>query len=219
MIASIKGKLAYAGTDFAVVDVGGIGFHVNLPLRVRQSLPAVGEDISLCTHMLVREDDISLYGFRSPEEREFFLRLLSVSGVGPKVALAVISAMAFPAFRAAVLSEDIQALTRISGVGNKLARRLVVELKDKLSRGAGADREAAILDAGDSGPEGDAIRALMGLGYTSAEAARAVSEAKSGLAGGGEAIETVEAGGGPGTGALSAEVLIKEALKAIARKK
>ncbi|HHV62030.1 MAG TPA: Holliday junction branch migration protein RuvA [Firmicutes bacterium] len=216
MIASITGKLTYIGTDFAVIDVGGIGFRINLPLRLRQALPAVGVEISLYTHMLVREDDISLYGFGSPEEREFFLLLLSVSGVGPKVALAVVSAMPLSAFRTAVLSEDISALTSISGVGNKLARRLVVELKDKLSRGPGAERETGIFDVGDSGPEGDAIRGLMGLGYTSSEAARAVSEAKSELAGGGRAAG---ANGGPGDEVLSAEVLIREALKVIARKR
>lgn len=199
MIAYLRGSLARAGTDEAVIEVGGVGYLVHIPLSTREKLPQVGQEVKLFTYMHVREDAISLFGFATPEDQNLFVTLLTVSGVGPKVALSVVSSISVDGFKAAVLNEDTAALTRISGIGKKVAARIIVELRDRLgARGSGLEPQYSFSELS-GGPEGEAVQALMALGYTYVEASRAVTQAKS--------------SSGEGAGV---EMLIRNALRSVA---
>jgi Holliday junction DNA helicase RuvA len=169
MIATLQGTLEYRGTDSVIVNVGGIGFHVYVPSSTLSQLRAIGGKVSLYTHLYLREDNVSLYGFASNEELALFKNFISVSGVGPKVALALLSALNPQQLAMAITSGNTELISQVPGVGKKMASRLVVELRGKLER---EWKEAALPLA----PENtDAIAALTSLGYSLREATQAVS--------------------------------------------
>lgn len=177
MISFIKGKLADIQAGSVIIEVGGIGYKVQVPLSLQYRLPAMGSEIMLHTSLVVREDGFYLYGFQSENELAFFLKLLNVSGVGPKGALAVLSIYTPGELGRAIAGEDTASLTRVPGIGKKTAARIVLELKDKVSDlfDSADPRNIAI------GRENDALEALEALGYSAVEARRAVKEAQAGL--------------------------------------
>ncbi|MCL6634288.1 MAG: Holliday junction branch migration protein RuvA [Peptococcaceae bacterium] len=173
MIAFIRGKLADVQAGSVVLDAGGIGYRVHVPLSLLHRLPAPGNEVTLHTHLAVREDGFTLYGFWEQAELDFFLKLLSVSGVGPKGALAVLTIFPPAELGRIIASGDAASLTRVPGVGKKTAGRIILELKDRVG-GPAAAQEAGH-DGG--GPAVDAVEALEALGYSAAEARKAVREA------------------------------------------
>ncbi len=170
MIATLEGILEYRDNDSIIVNVGGIGFRVYVPSSTLSQLGAVKGKVSLYTHLHVREDNISLYGFASSEELALFKNLISVSGIGSKSALAILSALNPEQLVMAITSGDIDFLSQAPGIGKKMASRLVVELKGKLEK---EWKEVALPLAPESA---DVIAALTGLGYSLAEATKAISK-------------------------------------------
>ena len=176
MFDFIRGTLEEKGTDYAVVCVGGIGFHLNISLQTAGAL-STGSEVKVYTYMCVREDDISLYGFATAEEKSVFMMLISVSGVGPKVALAILSGITPGAFGTAVVRGDYKQLNKIKGVGSKTAQRIVLELKDKIGKEMKLSEEEEFdlpSVPGDADTDNEAVEALMVLGYTAKEASSAV---------------------------------------------
>ena len=180
MIASIQGTLESVGPLQVVIEVGGFGYEVNIPVTTAERLPLPGKPVKLHTLAVYREDSQTLYGFATAEERDFFrLMIEHVTGVGPKVALGILSRLSLPLLRSAIRTGDIATLAQSPGIGRKIAERLVVELKAKL----GADSAAPAADLGGeaaapaSSPQGDAVAALMALGYKAADADQAVRRA------------------------------------------
>jgi Holliday junction DNA helicase RuvA len=172
MIGFLRGKLLEALPTQVVLEVNGVGYEVLIPLSSYDKLPQPGQEVKLLTHLAVREDAHTLYGFMTAPERELFRLLIdTVSGIGPKIALNVLSGISVSAFRGAVANSDIKALSQISGVGKKTAERIVVELKDKI--GAAGAWEAASEQRALS-PEdqrvNDGVLALMALGFRQVEA-------------------------------------------------
>lgn len=171
MIASLKGKLELLGGDWAVVNVGGIvGLQVFMTTPTLSELGAVGGDVKLYTHLHLREDNATLYGFTSTGELELFKTLINVSGLGPKMALAMLSAMNIEQLVMAIASGNTELLTGIPGIGNKMASRLVLELKDKIGAGLISAPVAELAQE-----NADVLAALISLGYSAAEAIRAVA--------------------------------------------
>lgn len=179
MISYLHGKLVESLPTHAVVDVNGVGYTVFIPLSSYDKLPQPGQPVRILTELVVREDSHTLYGFMTTEERDLF-RLLynSVSGIGPKTALGVLSGISVPAFKGAVVGNDIKALSSITGVGKKTAERIVVELKDKIGI-AGAWEAASAKQA--LSPEeqtiNDAVLAMISLGYKQVEAQKSIRAA------------------------------------------
>jgi Holliday junction DNA helicase RuvA len=168
VIGFVRGKLVIKAPPHLTVDVGGVGYDIEAPMSTFYTLPAVGADVRLLTHLTVREDAHILYGFGTQDERALFRSLLKVSGVGPKIALAILSGVSVEGFATCVKSQDAAALTRIPGVGRKTADRLLVEMRDRLE----AITEAAAAGAPDetgSRVEGEAWSALVALGYKPSE--------------------------------------------------
>src|SRR5688572_33241796 len=132
MIGFVRGKLVVKAPPHLTVDVGGVGYHLEAPRSTFYTLPAVGSDVRLLTHLVVREDAHILYGFGTQEERALFRNLLKVSGVGPKIALAILSGVSVEGFATCVKLQDTAALTRIPGVGRKTAERVLMEMRDRL---------------------------------------------------------------------------------------
>jgi Holliday junction DNA helicase RuvA len=170
MIATLEGILEYRGPDSVIINVGGIGFRVYISSSTSSRLGAVKGKVSLYTHLHVREDSISLYGFASSEELTLFKSLISVTGIGAKLALTLLSALNPEQLVMAITSGDIDLLSQTPGIGKKMASRLVVELKGKLEK---EWQEVALPLAPESA---DVISALTGLGYSVAEATRAISK-------------------------------------------
>ena len=168
MIAFVEGTVASLGTDSAVVDVGGVGYRVFCGTGTLAGLRE-GARTRLLTHHLVREDTQALYGFRTPEELAFFELLLTVTGVGPKVALAIVASRPANDLQLAVFQADEAVLTAVSGVGKKLAARIVLELKEKVTVAGGA-AGAAAGGGGRGVAESEVVAALQALGYSSGEA-------------------------------------------------
>jgi len=194
MIGSLRGRIASKTPPQLTVDVGGLGYELEAPMSTFFHLPAVGEEVQLLTHLVVREDAHVLYGFASEDERRLFRSLIKVSGVGPRIALALLSGISVSAFAQCVLNEDISALTRVPGVGRKTAERLIVEMRDRL---AAPQATPGAPVAAPARAEGEAYGALVALGYRPAEAARLLKAV------------------GPGT--HSTEELIRRALQGAAR--
>jgi holliday junction DNA helicase RuvA len=169
MIGSLRGRIASKSPPQLTVEVGGLGYEVEAPMSTFFHLPGVGEEVRLLTHLVVREDAHTLYGFASEEERRLFRSLIKVSGVGPKIALALLSGISVSAFAECVQREDVTALTRVPGVGRKTAERLIVEMRDRLAPPAVPGAELAGAAAT---PESEAYGALVALGYRPAEATR-----------------------------------------------
>lgn len=179
MITFLQGKLVEALPTQAVVEVHGVGYEVLIPLSSYNQLPQPGQDVRLLTHLAVREDAHTLYGFMSAAERDLFRLLINtVSGIGPKLALNVLSGMNVTTFRGAVASGDVKALSQISGLGRKTAERIVVELRDKIGEAGAweASSERRGLSTQDQ-KVNDAVLALIALGYKQADAHEAVRQA------------------------------------------
>lgn len=178
MITYLQGVLSESLPTQIVVDVGGVGYQVIIPLSSYDRLPVAGTPVKVLTHLQVREDAHILYGFMSVPERDLFRLLVNnVSGIGPKMALAVLSGMSVSTFKNAVVTNDILALSKISGVGKKTAERMVLELRDKL--GVAATWEAASSSHAPTADEvaiSDAVLALISLGYKQVDAHKAVKQ-------------------------------------------
>ncbi len=194
MIAKLTGVLDSWGEDWAVIDVGGVGYLVYCSGRTLGRLPGAGGQASLTIETHVREDHIHLYGFADTLERDWFRLLTTVQGVGAKVALALLSVMSPDEIAAAIVAQDRAALTRAAGVGAKLAARMLVELKDRAAEVAVVRRVDFGAAGGDDGAKGDAISALVNLGYRRVEAFGAVSEAARSLGGEAPVEALVKAG-------------------------
>ena len=175
MIAAVRGILEGKTLSAALVRVGGVTFLVHTPVTTLSQLGGIGEEVTLHTSLYVRQDEIALYGFASTDDRQLFETLLGVSGVGPRMGLAILSSMNAEAFRLTVVNGDEQRLTLIPGVGKKLAGRLVLELREKLSKGMPAGAAAGAPIAIGSG-RAEVIEALTGLGYSAATAQAAYSK-------------------------------------------
>ena len=175
MIGRLKGVLVAKQPPWIVVDVGGVGYELEAPMSTFYDLPELGRDVTLCTHYAVKEDTVALYAFLRESERALFRALQKVSGVGAKIALAVLSGVSVEQFSRLVQTSDIAALTRIPGIGKKTAERLVVELRDRvdgLGSGVVASSGAVAHD-----PVAEAGIALQALGYKPAEVTRLVRDA------------------------------------------
>ncbi len=170
MIATLEGTLEYRGVDSVIINVGGIGFQVHVPGSTLSQLGAIKDKVSLYTHLHLREDNVSLYGFASEEELGLFKNLISVSGIGPKAALALLSALNPEQLAMAIASGNVDVISQVPGIGKKIAGRLVVELKGKLER---EWKKGAVLPL--AAENIDAIAALTNLGYSLREATQAVS--------------------------------------------
>lgn len=176
MIYSLRGKLIVSEPGVAVIECGGVGYKCSIPLSTAEKLPKTGNEVMLYTHMNVREDAVDLFGFYTLAELNTFKMLISVSGVGPKVGISLLSEFQPDKLNYCIVSSDAKGLTRASGVGIKLAQRIVLELKDRLK-----NADLSVADAADSpasAPAGgnlsEAISALVSLGYTQSEAAAAL---------------------------------------------
>src|SRR5207244_8092804 len=178
MITFLDGRLVSALPTQAIVDVNGVGYEVFIPLSSYDKLPEAGEPSHLLTHLAVREDAHVLYGFMTPAERDLFRLLVNnVSGIGPKLALAVLSGMSVNNFKAAVVNSDVVALAKISGLGKKTAERVVLELKDKLGVAAAWEAAtAAYAPTPEQEQANEAVLALIALGYKQVDAHKAVRE-------------------------------------------
>jgi len=178
MIASLKGELIHKAPDKIIVDVNGVGYEVFLSSASLQKMPHVGEEVFLHIHTSVREDSLNLFGFADMEEKEMFLLLINVSGVGPKLALTILSGIRPDALSRALSTRDIGRLTTVSGVGKKTAERLCLDLRDKVGFMLTLDeRETGemVADAGDHTTTADVISALVNLGYPSVRAHQALA--------------------------------------------
>ena len=195
MIGQISGTLLYKHPPQLMVDVGGVAYELEAPMTAFYELSEVGERVSLFTHLAIRDDAHLLFGFADLQQRDVFRVLLKISGVGPRVALALLSGLTVDDLAACVAAGDIAQLTRVPGIGRKTAERLVIELRDRLESvsGVGPDSSRSTLT-----PQQDAVSALMALGYRETEASRAV--------------RAVEVDGVP-----TVETLIREALKGLSR--
>lgn len=201
MIALIHGELAYKSVDHIIIDTGGVGYRLFIPLSTYYTLPESGR-IRLHVHTHVREDALSLFGFATPAEQELFVTLIGISGIGPKLALNILSHIQVAELQGAVLAGDLKRISALPGIGKKTAERLVLELKDKLgpvTAGAGAatlPASPAGTTAGD--PLADVLSALVNLGYRDVQARKVL-----------QSLEIA-----PATGT---EEILKAALKVLAR--
>ena len=198
MIGQLRGSLADKRPNQVMVDVGGVGYLVAVPLSTYAALGELHTEVTLLVHTHVREDTLALYGFLSSREKHFFELLLGASGVGPSLALKILSGMTVEEFVPAIRGGDLVRLTRIPGVGRKTAERIVVELKDKLEAVTVAEDKQP---ASKAGIEADVLSALTNLGYDGREAENAVAEGKK------------------VAGAASFEKLLKSALQALSAQK
>ena len=179
MIASLTGRLAFKAPPYLVLDVHGVGYEVFIPLSTYYGLPNLSESTSLSVHTHVREDAIQLFGFLTSQEKDAFVLLTSVSGVGPKLALSVLSALPVSNLVSAIQSGDVEKLTTVPGIGNKSAGRLVLELKDKVEK-----LHPGLASASESPRQGedatfdDALSALVNLGYRPQDAKEALKQVK-----------------------------------------
>lgn len=183
MIAKLTGRLDSSGAGHAVIDVGGVGYLVEASARTLDALGAVGGEVTIHTEMLVGEDFLRLLGFARAEERDWFRLLVSVQGVGAKMALAILSALEIADLQRALASGDAAIVARANGVGPKLAQRICNELKDKAGGLAGIAGTGSVGPVG-GGPLADAVAALTGLGFKPAEASAAVAAANDDLGAG-----------------------------------
>jgi len=196
VIGRLQGVLLRKEPPALMLDVGGVGYELEAPMTTFYELPAVGERVTLYTHLVVREDAHLLYGFVREAQRRLFRELLKVNGVGPRVALALLSGLSDEEFSRCVAEEDIARLTKVPGIGRKTAERLVIEMRDKLPKDIPLPASTAAGPAAPGDPVSEAVSALVALGYKPNEASRAVRSAS--------------------TKGLSAEEIIRQALKGMA---
>jgi holliday junction DNA helicase RuvA len=185
MIAHLRGRLIAKHPNQAIVEAGGVGYDLTISVPTFSELPELGSEVALHVHTHVREDAIALFGFLRPREKRLFERLITVSGIGPKLAITILSGMGADEMVGAIRGNDVARLTRIPGIGRKTAERMVLELRDKLQ-----DFGAATAVAAAASPvEEDVLSALVNLGYQRAAAERALATAKKN--GPGESFETL----------------------------
>jgi len=196
MIGRLRGELVFKQPPVLLVDVHGVGYELEAPMTTFYDLPEVGQAVTLFTHLVVREDAHLLYGFSRVSQRDLFRNLLKVNGVGPRVALAILSGLTIDEFGACIAEQDVARLTRVPGIGRKTAERLVVEMRDRLQGSAGEAFAGAAAGAPHD-PVAEAVSALIALGYKPPEASRAVR-------------------GVADAGALASEEIIRRALRNIA---
>lgn len=201
MIYSVKGEVVHTEANLAVIECGGVGYACRTTFTTLSKLKGIGSQAKLYTYLNVSQDDVSLFGFYDQQELKCFRMLLTVSGVGPKAALSVLSDIPPEKFALTVATGDYKAITKAKGIGAKTAQRIVLELKDKIAKkqlsGASSVDFSAVSEAVSGGATGEAIAALVVLGYSQAEAATVISGLDS---------------------SLSTEELIKQALKKIGMK-
>lgn len=173
MIACLKGIIRQKHADFAIVEVNGVGYQVIMPATDLAALPAVGEQALVYTHLHLKDDTLQLYAFTSEEKKRLFLNLISVSSIGPRLALAVLSHLSVEQLRQAIISSNVELISSTPGVGKKTAKRLILELKDKLSLSLTEEMLTAV------GPLAEAQAALVALGYTPHEAGQALAHVSS----------------------------------------
>ncbi|VVP65983.1 Holliday junction ATP-dependent DNA helicase RuvA [Pseudomonas fluorescens] len=186
MIGRLRGTLAEKQPPHLILDVNGLGYELEVPMTTLYRLPSVGEPLTLHTHLVVREDAQLLYGFFGKRERDFFRELIRLNGVGPKLALALMSSLEVDELVRCVQSQDTSALTKVPGVGKKTAERLLVELKDRFKAWETVPAMFALVPNQPGGPEAapvataenDAVSALISLGYKPQEASKAISAIK-----------------------------------------
>ena len=200
MIAHIQGRLYFKSPEHLIIDVDGIGYQVHVPLTTFYELPDVGNTVALHIHTHVREDALQLYGFQAQEEKALFIRLMGVAGIGPRLAVNILSGISPAELAESLLQGDLARLISIPGVGRKTAERIMVEMRDKLPALA-ADRDIAlsVKSAADEAVMNDAISALVNLGYKKGVARKAIDQA----------TERLE-------GEINLESLLKESLRALA---
>jgi len=203
MIARISGQLLLKQPPLLLIDVGGVGYEVQAPMSTFYSLPEAGEQVTVLTHLTVREDAHILYGFASDEERGLFRNLIKVNGVGPKMALTILSGINPPEFILCVQNRDAALLTRLPGIGKKTAERLVVEMQDRIDGMDVSSGAPSAVGAKSASPQQDAISALVALGYKPLDAT--------------QMVKAVEVDGGVDRDTGNSEDLIREALRAAAR--
>lgn len=183
MFSYIRGLLAEVWEDMVVVESGGIGWNIHVPVSVLEALPRVGEEVKVYTSFQVREDAMTLYGFLNRHDLQMFKQLLGVSGIGPKAALGILSSMSLDDLRMAIISEDVKAISKAPGIGPKTAKRVILDLKDRVKMedilptadgAASAAVQSSVSGMGDVGKE--AIEALAALGYSLSEATKAVRQ-------------------------------------------
>jgi Holliday junction DNA helicase RuvA len=184
MYAYIKGTVTDRNDQQIVIENNGIGYLINCPLGISAEIGGLGDEVTVYLYQSVKEDDISLYGFNSRAQKEMFLKLITVSGIGPKVAHSICAALSAEQIAAAVMSNNVALLTGVKGLGKKTAERIILELKDKLKSQLGATASVTVVPAAstsssnaDSGVMQDAAGALIVLGYKDQEAAEAVASA------------------------------------------
>jgi holliday junction DNA helicase RuvA len=201
MIAFLTGRLAFKSPTHLTLDVQGVGYEVHIPLSTYDALPNLDEVTALNIHTHLREDAIQLFGFLSQGEKEAFLLLTSVSGIGPKLALGVLSSLSIPDLVQAIQTEDVDTLATVPGIGKKSAGRIALELKDKVDRiHCTFPRTATTDPAAVDGPYEDALSALINLGYRAQDAKEALKRVRKATA-----------------GSLALQELIREGLKELAR--
>ncbi len=179
MIGQLRGKLIEKQPPFLMIDVGGIGYLLQAPLSTFFSLPEIGQELTLRTHFIVREDAHVLYGFVTQQECRLFQEIIKINGVGPKVGLAILSGLSPNEFAQVVMNQEVARLQKLPGIGAKTAQRILVEMQDKLAKldlGLSSAHTAMVLSRKDnSDPVSEAIGALVSLGYKPAEATKAVA--------------------------------------------
>ncbi len=188
MISSVRGQVLHVGLDHVVVEVGGVGLHVHTTPATAAEC-RTGSEVRLATTLVVREESLTLYGFTGPDARALFEQLQTVSGVGPRLALALLSVLPPDDARRAIASGDVAALTKVPGIGRKSAERLVLELRDKVGVPTGAPAPTGVPAASQNGAAGQVREALVGLGWSAKQA----DDALDGLAARGEAPTEVSA--------------------------
>lgn len=178
MYSFIRGKIAYIEENAVDLDVNGVGYHIYTPVRTAEEAASLTE-LLLYTVLIVKEDEMSLYGFETRQEKSMFEKLIAISGVGPKAALSILSGMTVQDIATALLAQDSKAFSRVNGIGPKIAGRIILELKDRvdIADAIGSPKGGSIpaVVEGAATPQTEAIEALMGLGYTKAEAVSAVN--------------------------------------------
>jgi Holliday junction DNA helicase RuvA len=188
----LNGKIAEKTPTAVILDVNGIGYEVRVSLSTFSSLPNLGETVKLFTHFIVREDAQLLYGFATEEEREAFRLLISISGIGPKLAITLLSGVTLPELKRAIQEKNLPVLTAISGIGQKTAERVIIELKDKIGRPETPSGKEIIHDASISDQMvEDSVSALVSLGYTKQKAKEAIQKTLKAMLGKKPSVEEI----------------------------